>query len=123
MFLQGMNKCMDLYLFDVKANFIDIDFICLNLSLGVSSVQSDRDHSENLRRELNALKNNFERERKEIEYAYKLEIAGIEDKHDLEKAELQKQIDRGKVNVIVKRSYSWKMYTILYQICNTNIKS
>ena len=66
------------------------------ISVGVGST-IDKDTIERLKREIQELKNNFDRERKEIEQSCKLEIADIEAKHDEDKGEIMKNIEREKV--------------------------
>ena len=66
------------------------------ISIGVGST-IDKDTIERLKREIQELKNNFDRERKEIEQSCKLEIADIEAKHDEDKGEIMKNIEREKV--------------------------
>ena len=66
------------------------------VSIGVGST-IDKDTIERLKREIQELKNNFDRERKEIEQSCKLEIADIEAKHDEDKGEIMKNIEREKV--------------------------
>ena len=66
--------------------------------LGVcSSMQNDKDYIDVLRRELYDTKLNFEREKKEIEQSYKMEITKIEEIHDQEKADLLQNIRRDQV--------------------------
>ena len=67
--------------------------------IGISGVGEslDKDTIAKLKRETDELKENFERERKDIEQSYKLEIAAIEGKHDEEKGEILKNIDKDKV--------------------------
>ena len=69
------------------------------ISIGVGST-IDKDTIERLKREIQELKNNFDRERKEIEQSCKLEIADIEAKHDEDKGEIMKNIEREKVFTI-----------------------
>ena len=57
----------------------------------------DKDTIARLKKEMEELKENFERERKEIEQSYKLEIAAVEGKHDEEKGDILKNIEKDKV--------------------------
>ena len=72
----------------------------------------DKDTIAKLRKEISELKDNFERERKDIEQSYKLEIAAIEAKHDEEKGEILKNIEKDKVSyqeaLVVKNMPLWK---------------
>ncbi|XP_071163588.1 ninein-like protein isoform X5 [Mytilus edulis] len=57
-----------------------------------SSMQNDRDYIDVLKRELYDTRLNFDREKKEIDQAYKMEITKIEEKQDQEKADLLKKV-------------------------------
>lgn len=63
-----------------------------------SSMQNDRDYIDVLKRELYDTRLNFDREKKEIDQAYKMEITKIEEKQDQEKADLLKKVKNDQVN-------------------------
>ena len=62
-----------------------------------SSMTNDKDYIDVLKRELYDTKLNFEREKKDIEQAYKMEITKIEEKQDQEKADLLQKIKTDQV--------------------------
>jgi dTDP-4-amino-4,6-dideoxygalactose transaminase len=61
-------------------------------------MQNDKDYIDVLKREMYDTKLNFEREKKEIDQAYKMEITKIEEKQDEEKAELLQKMKNDHVN-------------------------
>jgi 23S rRNA pseudoU1915 N3-methylase RlmH len=63
---------------------------------GVGST-GDKEVIEELRKELQELKDHFDIERREIEQAHRLEITDIEERQDQEKGELLNHIEREKV--------------------------
>lgn len=100
--------------------------------VGVSSIQSDRDYIEILKKEITDLKIHQEREKKDLELSHRSEILLLEEKFQAEKDQLQQKFKEEQVShtvwVIILFSY-WLMAVVTHRpflsiwgtaICRTN---
>lgn len=66
--------------------------------VGVSSIQSDRDYIEILKKEITDLKIHQEREKKDLELSHRSEILLLEEKFQAEKDQLQQKFKEEQVS-------------------------
>lgn len=71
------------------------------MSVGVSSIQSDRDYIEILKKEITDLKIHNEREKKDLELSHRSEILLLEERFQTEKDQLQQKFKEEQVCHIV----------------------